>query len=62
MSKTFTTEELLKISEKEKQAQKLMNDAAGRGGVFSVAQFKADTVNAMWQRIMARLTAEGGTK
>lgn len=61
-TKTFTTEELLKISEKEKQAQKLMNDGTGRGDVFRMAQFKADTVNAMWQRIMAKLSADGGAK
>lgn len=63
MSKTFTQAELLKLSEKEKEVQKQMdNGADGRENVARAAQFRADAVQAMWQRVLARLAAEGAPK
>ncbi|PKO27966.1 MAG: hypothetical protein CVU32_01790 [Betaproteobacteria bacterium HGW-Betaproteobacteria-5] len=63
MPKELTQAELLKFSEDEKEARKLMENTNGRGDVARLAfQLKADTVNAMWQRIMAKLSADGGAK
>lgn len=63
MPKELTQAELLKFSEEEKEARKLMENTNGREDVARLAfQLKADTINAMWQRIMAKLSADGGAK
>lgn len=64
MPNTFTQDQLLKLAQKENEFR-LQQETSGqnpREGVARAVQFKADTVNAMWQRIMARLSADGGAK
>lgn len=54
--KTFTQAELLKLSEQEQEAKKQMGDTSNaREIVMKAAQYQADTVAAMWQRVLSRL-------
>lgn len=64
MSKKITQEELLKLSEQEKAGRAQRGETGVRydpAGVLQL-QCRVDTVNAMWQRIMAKLSADGGAK
>ncbi len=62
MTKDFTESDLLKFSEKEKEVLRQMNGSTGRGDMARAAQFRADTVAAMWARVLYRLAAKGAPK
>jgi beta-galactosidase/beta-glucuronidase len=59
-TKEFSTTELSRLANKEAEARKRMQ--ASGAGMEAAAEYKAETISAMWTRVLARLKAEGANK